>query len=71
MRSADPTRLTDGERLAELADLLATGYQRHVASKIKSIRKTENPQVRLDVTGQLEAPCGSQALNPKSQEPEA
>ena len=71
MRSDDPERLTAGERLAEIAEVLAAGFQRLVVKECKPLIGHKIPQEPLDEGAPSEAPCGSNALNPKSKEPAA
>lgn len=66
MRTADPTTMTPVERLDEIAELLARGVLRFLASRCKAISEPRNSQVRLAALGHVEAPCGSGALSPQS-----
>lgn len=66
MRATAPDAMTAAERLAEIAEILAAGYQRHLAAECKAAPKPRNPQVRLAAVGAAEAPCGSRVPSPKS-----
>ena len=57
MKTIDPGRMAPAERLAELAELLAAGFQRLQAHDIKSIPGSEKSQDDLDVLAASEAPC--------------
>jgi hypothetical protein len=58
-RDCDPAALTAGERLAEIAEILAIGYLRARTARIQS-------EKGLAGARGSEAQCGSKALNPKS-----
>jgi hypothetical protein len=60
--------MTAAERLAEIAAILAIGFQRLVVAERKPQLPRRNPQNPLDGMGVVEAACGSHALNPKSAE---
>jgi hypothetical protein len=60
--------MTEGERLAEIAELLARGVQRLFVAEIKAESKPRNMQVPLDELAHVEAQCGFDVLNPKSLE---
>jgi hypothetical protein len=70
----DPAALTAAERLAEIAELLARGFQRYLAHELKArsaqtaTREPQNLRNHLDVLGAAEAPCRSRARSPQSQE---
>lgn len=57
----DPAAMTEGERFAEITDILAKGYLRLLVSR-------HSAQDHLDDRGQGEASCGANAHNPKSGE---
>jgi hypothetical protein len=59
VKPTDPARATPEQRLAAIAELLAVGFQRHLARGIKSIPAPQNQQDQLDVLGPGEAPCAS------------
>jgi|JI9StandDraft_1071089.scaffolds.fasta_scaffold916631_2 hypothetical protein len=67
-RSRNPGDLTESERFAEIADLLARGVLRWRARRGNL---AADPEKRLDAGGGSEALCGSHALNPRSKEPAA
>ena len=71
MKSDDPGRLTAAERLAEIAEVLAAGYQRLVVKECKPPIGQKIPQEPLDESAPSEASCGSKAMNPRSQDPAA
>ncbi len=58
MRSKDPARMSTEEVLAELAELLATGYQRHATKKDKPPTHAANRREDLDAPVGTEAQCG-------------
>jgi len=60
-REREPASMTVPERFAEIAEILAKGYVRFLLSPDCS----ENA---LADRGQSEAPCGSRATNPQSDE---
>lgn len=57
----DPAAMTSAERCAEIATILAAGYVRLLLSRASS-------QNGLDDDRRAEAPCSSNARNPKSNE---
>ena len=59
MRTTDPSRMSAAERLAEIGDILATGFVRYFANECKVIPGSENPADALDVFGDSEASCDS------------
>ena len=65
MKHADPARMSAAERVAELAEILATGLHRFRAAEVKAppaasgTTNPQNAQDPLDVLGNVEAPCGS------------
>lgn len=67
-RPRDPAELTESERFAEIAEILARGVLRLRVGQKKPSSNREN---RLDVRANSEALCGSHALNPSHQEPAA
>jgi hypothetical protein len=73
MRAIDPTAMTEIERLDDLAELLARGFQRWLVAERKtgsSKTGAENCSNRLDVPRDGEAPCGrSRVRSPQSPEP--
>ena len=58
MRSTDPARMTNEAILAELSELLAAGFQRHIASSMCPSADAANEQKPLAVSPDVEAPCG-------------
>ena len=66
MTGIDPTAMTEQERFAELAELLARGVQRFFAAECKPKAPPRNPREQLDVLPAVEAPCGSRVLSPQS-----
>lgn len=64
MKFTDPAGLTPSERLAEIADLLALGVQRLLALQCKPNNCRKISRERLDVTGAIEASCGSPMESP-------
>ena len=71
MNIADPARLTPSQRLDEIAELLARGFQRLLVGECKPEGEEQIPQVRLAALRPVEAACGSHDLNPESTEPAA
>lgn len=71
MRCLDPATLTESERFAEIAKILARGIQRHLAAEIKSAAGARNSRDQLDQAADGEASCGSNAMNSKNQQPAA
>ena len=57
----DSSTMTEAERFAEIASILATGYLRLQLSR-------PSPENGLAESRQSEASCGSKATNPKSDE---
>ena len=57
----DPAGMTEAERFAEITEILADGYLRHLISR-------HSGQDRLADDGGREASCGSNAHNPESEE---
>lgn len=66
MRMLDPATMTEHERFAEIADLLARGIQRYLVNEIKAAAAPRISQDRLDVLGQTEASCGWRVSGPRS-----
>lgn len=64
MKSTDPGRMSRAERLAEIGEILAAGYQRFTANAIKGSSSPRNSGDQLDVLGLVEAPCGSAMESP-------
>ena len=58
MRTTDPATMSAAERVAELAELLATGVQRFLARKCKATAQPRNREEQLDAVADVEAPCG-------------
>ncbi len=69
MSAVDPSSMTEGERFEEIAETLARGLQRYFAVEIKRRSGTQISRDQLDAVAAAEAACGSDVLNPKSQEP--
>ncbi len=65
MKSTDPGRMSREDILAELGDLLAAAYQRHITSSIGPSAEGADPQKPLDVSFASEAPCGGPKENSK------
>lgn len=59
MKAIDPAAMSFEERVAELGAIFATGAQRAVAKGFKRLDANQISQDRLDVIGQVEAPCRS------------
>ena len=57
MKCADPTAMSSDARMAELAELLAAGIQRHLARQRKAIPNAQNLRNPLDVQRDVEASC--------------
>ena len=57
----EPTTMTEAKRFAEIAEILAKGYLRLLLSR-------GSRQNCLDEGRLVEAPCGSKATNPESNE---
>jgi len=66
VRATAPDAMTAAERLAEIAEILATGYQRLIAAECKAAAQPRNSQVRLAAVGAAEAPCRARAHSPQS-----
>ena len=58
MRSTDPGRMSREDILAELGELLAAGFQRHISSNMCPSERGATEQNPLDPTRDAEAPCG-------------
>ena len=61
MRSTDPARMPNEAVLAELGELLATGYERRITSSMRPPAGGSNPQKAIDVLATSEAQCGKQS----------
>lgn len=59
MRTIDPARMSQADRLAELGEILAAGFQRFAAAKFKPSSTPRNSADHLDDLAVGEAPCGS------------
>jgi hypothetical protein len=59
MKCIDPSTMSAGDRIAELAEILAAGVQRFLARENKASPPPRNQQEALDVVGAVEAPCPS------------
>jgi len=57
----DPAGMTEAERFAQIAEILAAGYVRLLISR-------HSGHDRLADDGQREASCGSNATSPRSNE---
>ena len=66
MKVTAPSAMTAAERLAEIAEILATGYQRFVAAECKAAGQPRNSKVRLAAVGAAEAPCRARVHSPQS-----
>ncbi len=64
--SAAPASLQPHERLAELAELFARGIQRLLAHEVKADAKPRNSREQLDAAAEVEAPCRSRVLSPRT-----
>jgi hypothetical protein len=62
----DPATLTETERFAEIAELLARGIQRLLAAEIKAATASRNSRDHLDEVADDEASCGSRVTGPRS-----
>ena len=58
MRSIDPSRMSPAEIRAELAGLLAAGFQRHIASSMRRSEEGSNQSNPLAESSASEASCG-------------
>ena len=58
MRSIDPARMSTEDIIAELAGLLAAGYERHISSSMCPADGGADSQNHLDESADSEAPCG-------------
>lgn len=58
MKSVDPARMAAPAILAEVGEILAAGFQRSRAQECKAAAGEQISQDRLDVVGEVEAPCG-------------
>ena len=61
MNAADPSTMAPAERLAEIAQILAAGFQRLRARNVKAGAKPRNRRNGLDVRAAAEAPCRGMA----------
>ena len=68
MKGTDPAAMTAAERLAEIAEILAAGYQRFLARECKADAQPRNSKVRLAAVGAAEAPCRARVHSPQSLE---
>ena len=59
MRPTDPERMSREATMAELGELLAAGFKRHIASSIGPSAEGSDPQKPLDASPEVEAPCVS------------
>jgi len=66
VKSTAPDAMTAAERLAEIAEILAAGYQRLITAECKATEQPRNSQVRLAAVGAAEAPCRARAHSPQS-----
>jgi hypothetical protein len=66
MRAIEPASMTEAERLAEIADLLARGAQRYFAAQIKAGATAKKSSDDLDVLPAAEPPCRSRVYCPQS-----
>lgn len=66
MKSCAPSALTEAERFAELADLLARGAQRFFVAQCKAEAQPRNSRDPLAAVAAVEAPCRARVLNPQS-----
>ena len=58
MKSIDPVRMSTEDILAELGELLAEGYQRHISSSMCPSSGGSKPQKLLAESADSEAQCG-------------
>ena len=58
MRSTDPARMSNEDILAELGELLAAGFQRHITSSIGPSEEGSNPPNPLEASPDSVAQCG-------------
>jgi hypothetical protein len=68
VKATVPDAMTAAERLSEIAEILAVGYQRHLAAECKAAVQPRNSQVRLAAAGAAEAPCRARVHSPQSLE---
>lgn len=64
MKWPAPEHMSAADRLAELGELLALGVQRLLAQQCKPNKGRRISRERLDVTGAIEASCGSSMESP-------
>ena len=69
MRSTDPNRMSREDILAELGELLAVGYQRHISSSMRHPVGDKEAQKELDVFASSEAQCGKSKRKSKCKSP--
>ena len=61
MRSTDPGRMSREDILAELGELLAAGFQRHISSSMCPSAKGSNPPNPLEALADVEAKCAKKS----------
>lgn len=64
MKCSAPEHISPADRLVELGELLALGVQRLLARQCKPNKSRKISRERLDVTGAIEASCGSPMESP-------
>ena len=60
MRANDPSRMSRDDIMAELGELLATGYRRHISTSKRRPADVLNGEKPLDDRADAEAPCGGE-----------
>ncbi len=61
MRSTDPERMSNEAILAELGELLAAGFQRHITTSIGRSEEGANPPNPLEASADVEAKCANKS----------
>ncbi len=61
MKSTDPARMSTEDILAELGELLAVGFQRHITSSMCPSEERANPSNPLEQSPDLEAKCANKS----------
>ncbi len=61
MRSTDPGRMSNEDILAELGELLAVGFQRHISCSMCPSAEGSNPPNPLEASAHSEAKCANKS----------
>ena len=61
MRAKDPARMTREAIRAELGELLAVGFQRHISCSMCPSAKGSNPPNPLEASADAEAKCAKKS----------